>query len=184
MKNLLNTKTCVAVCCFLIMLVFALPAWSLTIQGNDVGDVDTLIARTNLANSGEGAEKSWVEAILGDDITLSDKIEGDNWNWLQYDADPNIWALELQESPEYYIIKTGKIHSTPDTHFLYTNLDQLSWAVIDLSFDVGLADIDIYKVSHITTFTGVNPVPEPATMLLFGIGLLGIAGLGRKSAKK
>jgi PEP-CTERM motif len=29
-----------------------------------------------------------------------------------------------------------------------------------------------------------NPVPEPATMFLFGIGLLGIAGMGRKKIKK
>jgi len=29
-----------------------------------------------------------------------------------------------------------------------------------------------------------NPVPEPTTMLLFGAGLVGLAGFGRKKFKK
>lgn len=37
-------------------------------------------------------------------------------------------------------------------------------------------------ISHVTLY-GRNPVPEPATMMLLGLGLIGLAGIGRKTRK-
>lgn len=38
-------------------------------------------------------------------------------------------------------------------------------------------------ISHVTIFGNPTPVPEPATMVLFGTGLIGLAGIGRRKLK-
>ncbi len=58
---------------------------------------------------------------------------------------------------------------------------------ISLDFSVN-EDLELFGRAIRFAFTCGNdvhaPVPEPDTMILFGIGLIGLAGLGRRKFKK
>ncbi len=124
--------------------------------------------------------------------------EGVTDPWFQvYDSGQvveNTWAFRLATyQPQYWLIRTGNgATGGGDTHHLFQNNESLDWGVF--SFDVylkklnlsstsstpgGITITDIYAVSHISE-VGSYPVPEPATMLLFGAGLAGLAAVGRR----
>jgi len=63
-----------------------------------------------------------------------------------------------------------------------TGKGTLNASVWGFLFNTGGDPIDIKGTGFYTS--GQSPVPEPATMLLFGTGLVGLAGFGRKKFKK
>ena len=148
-----------------------------------VGQVDTMYAHATLANSSEAGENAWVQSVLGVNYTMTTKIEMPNEGpspWVKADGPNNVYATDLGlGAGDYFFIKIGK-NELLDTHFLFQNMDSLSWAVIDLmeSFGGDVALENIGKVSHIGN---VSAVPLPAAAWLFGSALFGFMMVDRKS---
>jgi hypothetical protein len=170
------------ICCILSV---AVSASAYTIY--DVGSVDRLMASDYITPSSNAAEIEFIEDnsdFVVPYYSTSDTVEGD---WTNVEG--TLWAYDFGTFvTDLFVIKTGNLKDTTDNTFLYVNVDNLQYAVVDFA-DFGTntllaksgdfkTNMNAGKISHI----GV-PVPEPSTILLLGIGLLGLGWYGRKRNK-
>lgn len=139
--------------------------------GSDVNQIFTSANQGQLINANEVTEEAWLEALLGKNYNdptvnyVSRILKGEGGIGLD---DKQLTDYNPGVAWDYVVVK-------------YDN----NWIAYEDTGNDDLLTTDLFRfgVSHVTFF-GAQPIPEPATMLLLGSGLIGLAGFARRRFKR
>lgn len=169
-------------------------AFATPISLDSIGGADKLVAWASLSNSGDASERAFIASYLDvapNSISYSHLSSGESGGksgaWDPVIGQSSLYAFDFDsDAPAYFLIKTGAGVGVEGivgtfTHFLFENVNALSYGVIDLSlFTRTQGKLEIGVVSHVSTSGKATSVPEPGTLGLLAVGLAGLAFARRR----
>jgi hypothetical protein len=184
---------------FCVLALFAVPASALTINALEESNWDDECYWYGTETS-QSSIDAIIEPYLG---TATEQYKADvaSATKPQEETGPLAGSYETTFSPEPTEPNNALIQYVggaylADPRFALVKDGTDGWYLFDLGSDCfdwnGMDDLKFLNffpqsgqaISHVALYGGAAQVPEPATMLLLGFGLIGLAVVGRKNFRK